>query len=238
MFWNYQYEYKNAITNELGLSCQCKLYLLTNKKNETYRNRCEQVHTWLLETVDMINSSLWLFNDGLNDSTCLNNDGLTWTYNQGVILLGLELMSQIDPARYFNASLTLAKRLIYGVTTHLIQIQNTSSSVTPQAHILREVVNATQVRTSTDHEQFKGIWMRYASYFFKYLQDLNIEPQLRNDMRNFVRENWYYGLLTYAKYPSDGVFVFDSVWYEDYQYSDGVSQTSAIDAFNAAFVFL
>ena len=84
LWWSYQKGYKNAITNELGMTTNCKLYYITN--NKTYYDRCQSIYSWFMKS-GMINSQN-LINDGLainsNDhSSCSNNRQNTWSYNQG-----------------------------------------------------------------------------------------------------------------------------------------------------------
>ncbi|CAF5216752.1 unnamed protein product, partial [Rotaria magnacalcarata] len=101
-------DYKNAITNELFLSSSMRLHpyaALLGKSSTYYLDWGLKEWQWL-ENSGMINS-FYLINDGLsspqrlhikqrkylNDDTCVNNNQTTWTYNQGVILSGLALLS-------------------------------------------------------------------------------------------------------------------------------------------------
>jgi predicted alpha-1,6-mannanase (GH76 family) len=82
--------YKNAISNELFLELTAWLH---NRipGDTTYLHWAEAEWSWL-DHSGMINNSD-LVNDGLDDS-CTNNAGITWTYNQGVILAGLAQLYQ------------------------------------------------------------------------------------------------------------------------------------------------
>lgn len=91
-------------------------------------------------------NSAGLINDGLT-SNCTNNNGTTWTYNQGVLLNGLGLLSQATG----NASLLdVARGVANAVATHL-----------SPGGILTEPCT----RCDMDQHLFKGIYMRHlASY--------------------------------------------------------------------------
>jgi predicted alpha-1,6-mannanase (GH76 family) len=82
--------YKNAISNELFL--QLAAWLHNDIPGDTKYLRWANAEWSWLDRSGMINNSD-LVNDGLDDS-CANNAGVTWTYNQGVILAGLAQLYQ------------------------------------------------------------------------------------------------------------------------------------------------
>ena len=82
--------HQNAITNELFLMQAASLYLATN--NTSYLTWARKEWAWF-NASGMINGQ-WLINDGLS-SSCENNGGTTWTYNQGVILGALVRLWQV-----------------------------------------------------------------------------------------------------------------------------------------------
>ncbi len=98
LWWSTDRNYKNAITNELFLLAATKLH--RRAPNGTgagsYFDWANREWNWFKNT-GMINGS-HLVNDGLNAS-CQNNNGTTWTYNQGVILGGLVELWRIDGDR-------------------------------------------------------------------------------------------------------------------------------------------
>ena len=100
----------------------------------------------------MINSD-FLINDGLviaKNGSCYSNKGLTWTYNQGVILLGLELAAR----RQSNATyLTLIEQLFGGVLNGLCDDNG----------VLREPFEQLTYNLG-DQLIFKGIYVRYVNY--------------------------------------------------------------------------
>lgn len=95
IWWDKKKTYKNAIPNELLLSLATRLYLRTNET--VFYDWATKEYAWFYHT-GMINAE-WLVNDGLNSSdpkSCTNNKGITWTYNQGVLLGGLADLAVIQ----------------------------------------------------------------------------------------------------------------------------------------------
>ncbi len=91
LWWNQDRRYKNAITNELFLTLAARLAQRV-PGNQGYRD-------WALRSWDWLHASGMigpggLVNDGLN-AACENNQGITWTYNQGVILGGLAALHEL-----------------------------------------------------------------------------------------------------------------------------------------------
>jgi predicted alpha-1,6-mannanase (GH76 family) len=91
LWWNQDRRYKNAITNELFLTLAARLAQRV-PGNRDYRDWALRAWDWL-HASGMIGPS-GLVNDGLN-AACANNGGLTWTYNQGVILGGLAVLHEL-----------------------------------------------------------------------------------------------------------------------------------------------
>lgn len=88
LWWNKDRGYKNAITNELFLLAAARLHrrVRTPTGEGGYHDWALRTWNWF-DASGMINASHQV-NDGL-DGSCANNGGVTWTYNQGVILGGL-----------------------------------------------------------------------------------------------------------------------------------------------------
>lgn len=87
--------YKNAITNELFLTAAMELHPYTSslgKPANFYLDWAMKEWNWFTNS-GMINPATGLVNDGLTND-CQNNNGTTWTYNQGVLLDGAGLLSQ------------------------------------------------------------------------------------------------------------------------------------------------
>lgn len=107
VWWSNAKNYKNAIANELDLYVNAALH---NRipGDTTYLNQAVREWNWFSAS-GMINGSN-LINDGLTtDGTCVNNNGQTWTYNQGVVLEGLaELYKATGDGGYLAKAETLA----------------------------------------------------------------------------------------------------------------------------------
>lgn len=140
--------YKNAVTNELYLYVNATLHNLISG-DTTYLNRAEQEWNWFAQS-GMINGSN-LINDGLDSSTCANNGGYTWTYNQGVVLEGLTALYQ---ATHDNSYLSEATTLADASTT-----SSTLNPVSPTAP-KGELADPAADVTSGDVPVFKGAYIR------------------------------------------------------------------------------
>jgi predicted alpha-1,6-mannanase (GH76 family) len=94
LWWSVDRDYKNAITNELFLLSAARLHRRAPRKDGelSYRDWALRAWNWF-DASGMINDA-HLINDGL-DGSCANNGGVTWTYNQGVILGALVELSRV-----------------------------------------------------------------------------------------------------------------------------------------------
>ncbi len=91
----------------------------------------------------------------LRDGTCVNNNGTTWTYNQGVILSGLALLYNATG----NASLLdIAQKIADATIQRLIYSDG----------ILKEPC---EPNCNDDQKLFKGIFVRHLTYLIPYLTD-------------------------------------------------------------------
>eukprot|EP00026_Physarum_polycephalum_P012298 Phypoly_transcript_12592.p1 GENE.Phypoly_transcript_12592~~Phypoly_transcript_12592.p1 ORF type:complete len:348 (+),score=34.13 Phypoly_transcript_12592:36-1079(+) len=151
VWWDRKNTYKNAITNELFLSLAAELYLATNDSG--YMTWANEEWKWFSAS-GMINSD-YLINDGLT-SSCTNNGGTTWTYNQGVILGGLTAMHTITGDSNY---------LVFAEKIASAAINNLSANGTLQEPC--EPKND----CDTDQTQFKGIFMRNLAYLAKSTQN-------------------------------------------------------------------
>ena len=225
-WWSYQKSYKNAITNELGLMNSIKIYSLTN--NSEYLNRFNKIWYWFYKYnnsgIYMINNK-WLINDGLNVNKaniniCNNNNGLTWTYNQGVILGSLSKAYLITNNDTF---IQIAWNIIQSVIHNL----NTNN-------ILSEPANYESVINSPDATQFKGIFIRYLCYFY---DDIFIKSKYNNNTIQNTIQNYITfqidSLINNCQNPLC-LDQFGDVWYINFtENADGAWGTSAIAQSNA-----
>lgn len=143
VWWSTAKTYKNAIPNELYLELNAGLH---NRiaGDTTYLSRAQAEWTWFTNS-GMINSS-HLINDGLN-SSCQNNNGPVWSYNQGVVLAGL---AELYKATGDSADLTAAQQLADASTT--------DATLNPNG-ILTDPCESDN-SCGTDGPMFKGIYAR------------------------------------------------------------------------------
>jgi len=206
VWWSFEKNYKNAITNELFLVLS-GLLAQEFPGNSTYKDWMKKEWNWF-ESSGMINDQ-YLINDGLTDD-CQNNGGITWTYNQGVILGGLHYLYTMTNN---NTLLTIAERIA----------DATAASLVYPDHVLREPCEE-QSNCNLDQHQFKGIFIRYLGILTTSLSNGS-----KNKYINWITKN------------ADSIWDKDRnsddtcgvVWDGPYQSPTAVSQTSAIDVFNA-----
>ena len=142
LWWNEDRGYKNAVTNELFLLLAALLYQRVPARQD-YLDWALREWQWLHGS-GMIGPS-GLVNDGLT-AACTNNQGTTWTYNQGVILGGLTVLHEItgDPGYLVQAQVIADAAL---------------RELTSPAGILAEPTEPSGC--DGDQTQFKGIFVRY-----------------------------------------------------------------------------
>ena len=152
----------------------------------------------------MINGS-HLINDGLT-SSCQNNNGITWTYNQGVILSGLTDLSKItNQATYRNQAEAIANATI----TTLIN----------GGGVLKESCDPS---CSGDGFQFKGIFMRNLAYLYSVDNSQSYANFFVTNADSIWNNN------------RNGSNQLGSTWYGPFDSADASRQSSALDALNAA----
>ncbi len=176
MWWNTTHTYKNAITNELFLTMAAKLANRTSgTASASYLTWAQKEWTWFVAS-GMINTS-GLINDGLNSrdpAACKNNNGIVWSYNQGVVLGGLVELSRAtsDPTL-----LTRAQGIANAV------LSPASPLINPKGILVDHGVSG------GDAPQFKGVFLRNLmalhaaapSAQFKSFADANADCIWAND---------------------------------------------------------
>ena len=208
VWWNTAKTYKNAIANELFLSLAAALHLRTpgDRGQGSYLDWALQEWNWFRNS-GLINSS-GLINDGLT-STCQNNGGTTWTYNQGVILGGLASIYQITGERSFldqgEIIADAALRYLTNGDGILIEPCETSSS-----------------SCNADQTQFKGIFARNLYTF--YMQSRRLA------YRDFILRNAD-SVWTNDRNAANQLGLR---WAGPFDTADASRQSSAQDALNAA----
>jgi predicted alpha-1,6-mannanase (GH76 family) len=115
VWWDKNNTYVNAIANELFLSVGSHLANRVSEKKTYYLHWAEKEWNWFLHS-GMINAAHTI-NDGLNLTTCANNGGTVWSYNQGVILGALaELNRATGDKSYITAATQIADAAIANLT--------------------------------------------------------------------------------------------------------------------------
>ena len=208
VWWNTAKTYKNAIANELFLSLAAALHLRTpgDGGQGSYLDWALQEWNWF-KSSGMINSS-GLINDGLN-SSCQNNGGPTWTYNQGVILGGLASMYQSTHDRsYLDQGEIIADAALRYLTN--------------ADGILIEPCETTSAACGADGTQFKGIFARNLYAFYV--------ERPRPAYRDFILRN---AASIWAN-DRNAANQLGLRWTGPFDAADASRQSSAQDALNAA----
>ena len=202
VWWTTSKTYKNAIPNELFLDVAAKLAnRTTGNASAGYLTWAQKEWAWFSNS-GMINSSN-LVNDGLT-SACMNNNGNTWTYNQGVVLGGLVELYEADQDQTL---LPKAQAIADAAITKLVDNNGI---------LVEKSVNG------GDTPQFKGIFTRnlMALYLaapnpkYKAFVDANADSVWANDQG-----------------PNDE---FGASWQGPFDSGDATRQASALDTLIAA----
>ena len=209
LWWNEDRKYKNAITNELFLTLAARLHQRAPDAGG-YRTWALREWEWL-HASGMIGAS-GLVNDGLT-AACENNGGITWTYNQGVILGGLAALHEISGDRgYLEQGESIADAA-------LAQLASPPWASPPG--ILAEPGEA-GLAAKGDHTQFKGIFVRNLGAFCRS----SPRPGYRSFILANARSIWDNARNTDNQ--------FGQRWGGPFDQADASRQSSALDALNAA----
>lgn len=162
LWWNKQHSYKGAIENALFLTVAAQLANRALNKGY-YLSWARKEWEWFQRT-GMINPD-YNINNGVNLDTCQSDNGIVWSYNQGVILSGLLELNRAAPD---EAYLVMAERIA------LAGIKFLSDS----DGILHDPC---EPNCGADGPQFKGVFLRN-------LQRLQLEIP-NNRIKIFINEN-------------------------------------------------
>lgn len=204
LWWNTERRYKNAITSELFLTLAARLHQRLPGGGTRYRDWALRCWDWLHGS-GLIGDS-GLIHDGLTPG-CASNRGITWTYNQGVILGGLAALHDItgDPA-YLGQGQAIADAAL--------------ARLTSPAGILTEPREPSGSRG--DETQFKGIFVRYLDDFSRRRP----RPAYRTFILANARSIW--------ERDRNAADQFGLHWAGPFDAADASRQSSALDALNAA----
>jgi len=167
LWWNRDRAYKNAITNELFLLAAARLHRQApnGEGPGSYLDWATRTWAWF-DSTGMINESA-LINDGL-DSGCANNGGVTYTYNQGVILGALAALGQATGDRSY---LRRAQQIADAAITTLVS----------SGGILTELCEPD--RCSGNAQVFKGVFAQGLARLYA------ADPDARPAYRQFLTAN-------------------------------------------------
>jgi predicted alpha-1,6-mannanase (GH76 family) len=211
VWWNTDRRYKNAISNELFLALAARLYRRCGDDRDAYLDWALREWDWFRAS-GLINGRS-LVNDGLT-ADCRNNAGVTWTYNQGVILGGLAaLYEATGQTAYLTQGAAIADAALSALTTP-------ASAATPG--ILVEPQEADTAPGDGDRPQFKGVFVRN-------LYDLH-----RQDPRPAYREFILSNARSIWDNARNGRNEFGLHWAGPFDRADACRQSAAMDALNAA----
>lgn len=210
IWWTKDRTYKNAIANELFFEVAIRLHERTSGDSGagSFIDWARREWGWF-EQSGMINS-MNLVNDGLA-KTCKNNNGPTWTYNQGVLIGAL-----VDLSTVTNDATLLSRANAIA--------QATMTTLVDEHGVLTEPCEA-KASCGGDGTQFKGIFVRHLSELQAKTKD---EAQ-----RVFLTSNadWIWNAARNSKSQ------FGLTWRGPFDKADASRQSSACDALIAAIPF-
>ncbi len=206
IWWSKDNNYKNAIANELFLEVAVRLHQRTpgDAGSGSFIDWATREWTWF-DGSGMINAS-HLVNDGLTNPGCTNNNGTTWTYNQGVLIGGL-----VDLAQATNnpALLTRAEAIADASMQKIVDDQG----------VLREPC---EPNCGGDGPQFKGIFMRHLAELAAATKEARYSAFIATSA------DWAWNAA------QNGQGNIGLAWSQGFDSTDGARQASALDALNAA----
>ena len=207
IWWSKDRTYKNAIANELFLKVAASLHNRTPGDGGpgSFVDWASREWAWFAGS-GMINAKS-LVNDGL--ASCKNNNGATYTYNQGVVLGGL---AELAKATGDLTVLTKARAIADATMATLVDDNG----------VLREPCEPT---CGADGTQFKGIFMRNLSELTAAAPDPKDRP--------FLARNADY-VWNAARNGADQIGL---AWSGPFDAADASRQSSALDALVAAIPY-
>jgi predicted alpha-1,6-mannanase (GH76 family) len=205
IYWNDQKQYVNAIANELFFSTAA--HLANRTKDATHYTKWAQTSlNWFLASG--MRNEQGTINDGLNATTCANNNGTVWSYNQGVLLGGLVELNRVSPD---SSLLSLASDVAIAALEELSDDDRVIQDVCDQ-----------DGSCGADGTQFKGIFMRNLSELWKETRDKQFEEAIKINAKSIWEND--------RKHGHDGV-VFGNRWTGPFEGPANASmQGSAMDA--------
>ena len=203
LWWNKQHSYKGAIENALFLTVAAQLANRASNE-EYYLDWARKQWDWFQRT-GMINSH-YNINNGISLTTCQTDNGIVWSYNQGVILGGLLELYTAAPDKNY---LIMAERIALAGINFLSDSNG----------ILHDPC---EPNCGADGPQFKGIFMRN-------LQKLQLAVP-NDQFKIFINENSN-SIWTNDRGPGNQLGL---LWSGPFTGATASTQSSAADALVAA----
>ena len=199
LWWNKQHASKGAIENALFLTVAAQLANRASNK-DFYLAWALQQWDWFQGT-GMINAQ-YNINNGIDLTTCRNDEGIVWSYNQGVILGGL---LELDKAAPDETYIAMAERIALAA----IKFLGDSNGI---------LHDPCEPSCGADGPQFKGVFMRN-------LQKLQLASP--NDaFKTFINDN---GNSIWLNDRGSGNQL-GLIWSGPFTSADASTQSSAADA--------
>lgn len=207
IWWNKGHKANVAISNELFLAIASQLATRApNKEAQAeYLQWALKSWRWFYNS-GLINAD-YNINDGLNLETCKNNNGIVWSYNQGVILGALVELNKAQPS---NIYLETASKIATAALKKL--------SVDGILH------EPCEPDCGNDGPQFKGIFMRG----LQALQQASPDPAFAKFIQQNADSIW-------DRARGDGNKL-GLVWSGPYKAATAATQSSALDTMVAAVI--
>jgi predicted alpha-1,6-mannanase (GH76 family) len=206
IWWNKKRNYNAAISNELFLQVAARLANRA-ENSKYYLDWARRQWTWFQKS-GLINEE-WNINDGLDTQTCKNNNGIVWSYNQGVILGALAELAKADRNNTFYY-LVPAKKIASAAIRKLADKDGI-------LHDPREP------NLGNDGNQFKGVFARN----LHSLYDATREPWMKQFLVRNAENVW-----NKARNPKSNLL--GPVWSGPYYSATAATQSSALDVLIAA----
>ncbi|GKZ24415.1 hypothetical protein AbraIFM66951_010493 [Aspergillus brasiliensis] len=204
IWWDKSHTANGAIENELFLSVAAHLGRRDIDNASYYRDWALKQWSWF-EDSGLINSQNTI-NDGLDLTTCHNNNGTVWSYNQGVILGGLVELSQlVSNTSYITTAQQIADAAM--------------QTLSDSDRVLKESCDP---NCTGDALQFKGILMRHLQILYQASPNDGIKQFLQQNANSIWQND-----------RGDGNQL-GAVWSGPFTAADASTQSSACEALVAA----
>lgn len=175
VWWSKDDNAKNAVENGLFILTAIRLHQRTpGDTGATGGYLYWATNAWTWYKGSGLIDSEGLVNDGLNLATCQNNNGSTFTYNQGLIIGAL---ADLYKSTGVNSYLSEATVVATAVVNHLVDSKG----------VLTEASPCNPTCGGGDVPQFKGICVRYIAYLY----DLTRNAVFRLFLQRAAHAVWF-----------------------------------------------